>query len=66
MTKRDTWRQPTPLMQLTAIRAGLYGTLHNATEGINVEGGLQRALAACEEIGELEPFIARNPNSWDG
>ena len=64
MPRQPNWRQDSPLAQLIAIRAGIAGNLSNIADGINVPEATARAQAACDELEQLEPFIARDPMRW--
>ncbi len=62
--KRSTWKQPTPIDQLTAIRGALEGNVINFDSGIIRKWEIvDRALKATEEIRELEPFL-RGDQPW--
>jgi len=58
MKKRETWRQPTPIVQLTVVNMSIQGHMHNFREGIIPhEKYLARLEEYVQELDELTFFI---------
>lgn len=61
--QRAEWRQPTPLMQYTAIRSAIEGHVSNLGDHTADSGrAFIRTVGAlailCDHLRDLEPFLA--------
>jgi hypothetical protein len=57
---RLNWKQPTPVMQLTAIRASIEGHFSNWCDGIiSTKKFRERMDFFLEELSELEPYLEK-------
>lgn len=62
--KKDTWKQDAPIFQMSAVLLAISGNVSNARDGINPDVALARAEEFCEELGDLQEFIRRDPYNW--
>ena len=57
---RDSWKQPTPLMQLLTIRSGFEGHFDNWCDSIISDGKFgERTRLFIKEIAELEKYLEK-------
>ena len=62
--KRDTWKQPTPIMQLWALTMSIEGNASVYKQGIiSAEIYAERAAESALELQELVPFVEQG--GWD-